>query len=276
MILYFAAVFILSWSLWLAAEQSTVALLSTVMLYLGVFMPGIVAISLVRREQGTGGLRSLLARLVKADSGARWFAFALTFMAAVKLLVAVVLRLTTGTWPAFGAEPVPMMFLAAIGSTVIGGQAGEELGWRGYALPRMAQSIGLGAASVLLGVIWAAWHLPLFFISHADTIGQSFPFYLLQVTALSVALAWLYMKTGGSLLLTMLFHAAINNTKDIVPSAFLQPASPWTLRATPVGWMTLGILWTCAVFFLVQMRGDRTVARLSQPGDQPEGRLIAP
>src|SRR5207247_10936925 len=98
-------------------------------------------------------------------------------------------------------------------------RAGEGFGWRGYARPRLAARFGLGRASILLGLIWACWHLPQFFIPEADTYQQSFFVYVLQVTALSVAMAWLYARTNGSLLLGMLLHAAVNNATDIVPSA---------------------------------------------------------
>jgi membrane protease YdiL (CAAX protease family) len=209
-------------------------------------------------------VQQLLARLVKIDVGARWFAFALLFMASVKLLVAAIVRVTTGAWPAFGDLPVPLLFAGAIFSTVSGGQIGEELGWRGYALPRLSRSIGLGPASILLGVLWASFHLPLFYILGGDTVGQSFPFYLLQVVALSVAIAWVYMKTGGSLLITMLFHAAVNNTKDIVPSAMPGANDPLTLQASTVGWWTVAILWACAAWFLFDMRQDKTVAGLAE------------
>jgi hypothetical protein len=263
-ILYFAVLFFITWALWFAADAIGMAAPGRVLFYLGVFMPGIIAMVFTYREQGTRGVRAMLARLVKVDVGARWFAFALFFIASVKLLVALIVRIGTGAWPAFGDLPVPLMFGAAIGSTLLGGQVGEELGWRGYALPRLARPMGLGPASILLGVIWAAWHLPLFFILGTDTNGQSFPFYLLQVTAISIALAWLYMKTSGSLLLTMLLHAAVNNTKDIVPSAEPVAGNPWLLHATPVGWLTLSILWLCAAWFLFDMRRDTTVARFAE------------
>jgi len=261
---YFAIVFAFSWALWFGASVAESSLVRSVSLYLGVYMPGIVALVLTYSRGGAERTRPLLARLVKFDVGAKWFVFALFFMAVVKVLVAVITRVTTGEWPVFGSEPVPLMFLAAIGSTLIGGQVGEELGWRGYALPRMSRPLGLGVASIVLGVLWAAWHLPLFFILDGDTVGQSFPFYLLQVTAISVALAWVYMKTGGSLLLTMLLHASINNTKDIVPSAVAVASSPWRLHASLSGWLTLSILWLCAAWFLFDMRSDRTVARLAE------------
>ena len=261
---YFGVVYALSWALWFAADAISSPVLRDLPVYIGVFMPGIVALAFTYRDRRSRGIQELLGRLVKFHVGARWFAFALLFMFAVKLLVAGIIRISTGAWPAFGTEPVPLMFAAAILSTVMGGQVGEELGWRGYALPRMARTMGLPAASLLLGAIWALWHLPLFYILGGDTVGQSFPFYLLQVIAISVAIAWVYMKTNGSLLVTMLFHAAINNTKDIVPSALGEPGNPWVLRASPVGWLTLATLWLCATWFLIDMRRDATVGRLAE------------
>ena len=132
-------------------------------------------------------------------------------------------------------------------------QAGEEIGWRGFALPRLAARFGLGRASIALGIIWATWHLPLFYISATTTTGQSFVLYLLQVTALSVAIAWLYAHTSGGLLLVMIMHAAINNTKDIVPSAVATPGNPMSLNISIVGWLTLALLWLSAGYFLARM-----------------------
>lgn len=264
MTVYFTVVFLLTWALWLAANMFSTPVLQPLLFYLGVFMPGIVALAMTYRARGVGGVQQLLGRLVKIDVGARWFLFALLFMASVKLFVAIIIRGTTGNWPVFGDQPVPLMFGAAILSTLLGGQAGEELGWRGYALPHLSRSMRLGPASIMLGIIWAAWHLPLFFILGGDTVGQSFPFYLLQVVALSVALGWVYMKTDRSLLITMLFHASVNNTKDIVPSAMPGVDEVWTLQASTVGWLTLAILWSCAVWFLFDMRRDTTRARLAE------------
>jgi membrane protease YdiL (CAAX protease family) len=107
---------------------------------------------------------------------------------------------------------------------------------------------------VLLGVVWAVWHLPLFFVPEATTFNQSFPLYLVQVTALSVAMAWLYANTRGSLLPVMLLHAAVNNTKDIVPSADPGASNPWMLSQSPVAWLTVTVLSLCAVYFLYRMR----------------------
>src|SRR5437879_12254569 len=133
-------------------------------------------------------------------------------------------------------------------------QAGEEIGWRGYALPRLAARFGLARASLLLGLIWACWHLPQFFIPEADTYRQSFLVYVLQVTALSVAMAWLYARTNGSLLLVMLLRSAVTNAKDIVPSALLGANRTFGLSASLVAWLTVTLLWIRAGYFLTTMR----------------------
>ena len=230
---------------------------------LGTFAPAMVALGLTALAQGGAGVHALIARMFQWQVSARWYVFAVGYVAAIKLTVALIHRVTTGAWPRFGDTPWYLMIAVTVFSTVIGGQSGEELGWRGYALPRLAACFGLGGASIVLGVIWACWHLPLFFLRGAETYGQSFPVYVLQVTALSVAIAWLYWRTHGSLLLTMLMHAAINNTKDIVPSVATSAANPFALSASRVSWLSLGLLWIAAAYFLVQMRKAGAV---SPPG----------
>jgi membrane protease YdiL (CAAX protease family) len=223
---------------------------------MGTFAPAVAALTLTARTSGAAGVGALLTRLVQWQVSGRWYVFAFGYMAAIKLVAALVHRLMTGVWPAFGTNPWYLMVAATVLSTVVGGQAGEELGWRGYALPRMAERMGPAAASVVLGMIWAVWHLPLFYFRPADTFGQSFLAYALQVIALSVAIAWLYWRTGGSLLLTMLMHAAINNTKDIVPSVPRPPANPLLPDATLMSWLGAAVLWIPALYFLARMPRD--------------------
>ncbi len=220
---------------------------------LGTFAPGLVALALTALAGGRAGVQALLRRILHWQVGARWYVFAAGYMAAIKLTVALVHRLATGAWPRFGSTPWYIMLLATAISMWV--QAGEEIGWRGYALPRLAARLGLGWSSILLGVIWACWHLPLFLIEGTDTSGQSFPIYLLQVTALSVAMAWLYWRTEGSLLLVMLMHAAVNNTKDIVPSGVAGATNPFALSTSLVAWLTVALLWIGAAYFLLRMRG---------------------
>ena len=222
---------------------------------LGVFAPGLIALALTETTDGGAATRALFNRVVKWDVSARWYVFAVAFIPAIKLLAALIARLITGVWPRFGETPIVLMLLALTISTWA--QAGEEVGWRGYALPKLWERLGLGPASIILGIIWATWHLPLFFYPGSDILGQSFPLYLLQVTAISVTMGWLYWRTDGSLLLVMLFHAAVNNLKDIVPSAVAGATDAFSFNASLVGWLTVGLLWLSAAYFLVQMRSAR-------------------
>jgi CAAX protease family protein len=274
---FFALTFAASWSLFFAAGAlwargaagaPGAAGAGTAAYLLGVFAPALVALALSALAGGRDGIARITDQLGRWPPTAGWYAFAIGFIVAVKLAAAAIHRVMAGGWPAFGIESIPVMLLATLVSTPV--QAGEEIGWRGYALPRMSALMGLGPASILLGAIWAAWHLPFFFIA-SDKTGQSFIVYALAVIAISVALAWLYWRTGASLVMTMLMHAAVNNLKDIVPSAGARGATPFTFYAPLMAWLTTAVLWVCAGYCLMQMRG----AALPH-ADEPAAPIAAP
>jgi membrane protease YdiL (CAAX protease family) len=258
---FFLLTYIISWSFFGAgaavlggrtSPSQGAATISGILIFLGVITPSIVALVLTGLEAGRAEVRALLGRVLKSSVSFGFYLFAAGYIAVIKLTAALLHRLATGAWPQFGQTPLYIMIGAIMVSTPV--QAGEEIGWRGYALYRMAERLGLPRASILLGIIWALWHLPLFFAPVGDTYHQSFPLYLLQVTALSVAMAWLYWRTGGSLLLTMLMHASVNNTKDIVPSAVAGATNAFALSTSLVAWLTVMLLWLCAIYFLFRMR----------------------
>jgi len=221
------------------------------LILLGTVTPSLIALALIGRAEGAAGIHALLRRILQWRVSARYYVFAVGYMAAVKLTAAVAHRFVTGAWPRFWEEPWYLMAAAIVISTWV--QAGEEIGWRGYALPRLAARWGLASASIVLGVIWAVWHLPLFYLHGADTYGQSFAAYLLQVVAISIAMAWLYWRTHGSLLLVMLMHASINNTKGIVPTTPRLPADPLSPGASLTAWLGVAVLWAVAASILVRM-----------------------
>jgi len=255
LIAFFVCTFLATWACFISVVLGGISprtLAGTLLLLLGTITPSLVAIALTAGFVGATAVRSLLSRVVQWHVPLRWYLFAAGYLAVIKLSVAGIHRVATGVWPDFGIEPWYLMAVAMLFSTPV--QAGEEIGWRGFALPRLACQMGFGWASIVLGVIWAFWHLPLFFVSQADTYGQSFIVYLLQVTAISVAMAWLYIRTRGSLLLVMLMHAAVNNTKNIVPSAMPGAANTFGLTSSLVARLTVLLLWICAGYFLVRMR----------------------
>jgi membrane protease YdiL (CAAX protease family) len=128
------------------------------------------------------------------------------------------------TWQAVAQEgwqllPAYLLNLAVL--FFVGGPLGEETGWRGFALPRLQQRYGALAASLVLGVDWALWHLPNYFIPAMNTWTGNLWIYLGIAVALSVIHTWVYNGTGSSLLLVTLLHAAVDaSTRLFLPMIF--------------------------------------------------------
>jgi membrane protease YdiL (CAAX protease family) len=262
LVTFFLLAFAVMWALFFTVVYAVPAStpLGYAMILLGSYAPGIVAVALTARDAGAAGVRQLVAPAFRWRVQARWYVFASTYVVCVKLAAALVHRVVLGEWPRFGTDPLWLIPLAIAFSTPF--QAGEEIGWRGYALPRLAGRMGLRWAGIVLGVIWALWHIPQFYIATSDAYGQSFAVYAAEVVALSVAMTWLWARTGGSLLLVMLVHSAVNNSKDIVPAAQPGSTNVWGLDVSPVALITVAILWICAIGFLVTMpAADRVGSR---------------
>ena len=97
--------------------------------------------------------------------------------------------------------------------------AGEEIGWRGFVLPHLLRRFNAFQASVILGVLWACWHVPLFSIRGMPQFGTPFLAFALYTVALSLILTGLAQKTAGSVLIATLFHGAVNTFGWINPGA---------------------------------------------------------
>lgn len=251
---FFVGTFALSWVCFaiaanVFAREASIA--RGVVLFLGIFAPALVAFCLVAGSEGKQGVLALLSGIIRWRVGIRWYLFAVFYVPVMKLLNAVIYRLGMGEWPRFSSEPWFVLAIATIFSTPV--QAGEEIGWRGYALPRLATRMGYARGSVILGLIWASWHLPLFFLQGADKYGQSFWVYLVQVTALSVTVAWLFVHTNGSLLVCMLMHSAANQSVGIVSSVTAPGANPFTSVGSTVAWLTAALLWIGGIYFILDM-----------------------
>jgi membrane protease YdiL (CAAX protease family) len=99
-------------------------------------------------------------------------------------------------------------------SVVPGSALGEEIGWRGYVLPRLQTRMSALSASLFLAPIWALWHMPLFLAGWLQGAPGRTPIiyaaFVVSAFALSVFLTWVYNSTGGSLLMVVLLHATVN------------------------------------------------------------------
>lgn len=137
-----------------------------------------------------------------------------------------------------------------------GGPLGEEIGWRGFALPRMQVRYGALRATLILGILWAFWHLPHFLTtaqrggpgSNPSILYVNFPIFLLMVMSITVIMTWVFNHTKGSLFVSILLHTSIN-TFSLILALFSAPIVTNTDLPVAIG---LGIL---AIIILIFTRG---------------------
>ena len=232
-------------------------------LALGSFTgPALAAILVSGAAGGRAGVRALFRRYTITPTRYWWYLLAL-FGPAEALLVAS--SVTLGSAPLDALRRQPLLFLIAYLGSVIGGllvgPLGEELGWRGFALPRLQQAVGPLAASLILGVLWASWHLPVFFFPEwrgtAGVLPVAVGFYS-WVIPFTVIMTWVYNSAHGSLLVATLFHAAENAAALVIPALLVVPAD--LFLQTKV----YGVL---AVLLVVLTRGKLSVASFREPSD---------
>lgn len=208
---FFVLAYAVSWLLWaplvISGEDEPTGP-SFVLLLLGSLVPSAVAIVLVGVLHGSAGVRKLLRRLLLWRVGAGWWA-------AVVLLPTLVLAgvglniLFGGDSPDVTVTIPGAVFLLAF-SIFPGSSGGEEIGWRGFALPHLQRVRSALGASVVLGLAWGVWHLPLYLIGTDVRPFSLFAPWVVLTIAASVLFTWMYNGTGGSLLIAVMFHATSN------------------------------------------------------------------
>jgi len=165
----------------------------------------------------TGRLRPLLARLGRWRVAPGWYLVAFGLPAVVMAGAIGLVLATGGDLGPIQAGPTALAALAGwlLLRTLAGGGLGEELGWRGWALPRLQARLSPVAASVLLGLVWALWHLPLVLVAESPVLQGAV--LLLFIAPMAFLYTWVFNGTGGSVLLVVLLHGAQNGI-----SAFLE------------------------------------------------------
>jgi len=222
LVLYFLVAFAWSWFFWIVKTTGLIPMSETFgySLYpIGVFGPFASAFILTYFNQGTEGVKKLLKRGVDLGFGKKWFIPILLLFPAIDGSVVLVATFTEGinldlSW-------ISNLLFVAVGLLVVFIMtcflaAGEEFGWRGYALDRLEAHFSAITSSLLLGVIWWAWHIPIFgvleeFSGLQNTYAwQFFLLYFITIVAYSVLFTWIYNNTEGSILAVILFHAILN------------------------------------------------------------------
>jgi membrane protease YdiL (CAAX protease family) len=256
LIFFFVATYFITWLCWIPlinlGEIEWVRML-------GGFGPTLSALMLTLLMRSRADLRRLLERLKRWRVGIHYYLFSV-FATAVLVIAAISLYFFLGGGPLEFNDPsqwylIIVVFFYVLLFSVLG----EEIGWRGFALPRLQRRMSALGSSLVLGFIWGLWHLPLFFVP--GNFHQMIPvsLFLLQSLAISVVYTWLYNSTEGSLLIVNMFHAASNTTLGILPVLPMDTGGDILPLQTLVA-----LLWIVAIG-IVSLRGRETLSSDSTP-----------
>ena len=224
---FFTLTYAVSWSLWtplVVLRDSLPEVLAFVLTLVGSLVPSAAGILLIAATQGRGGVRAVLGRLLLWRVGAGWYLAVLVVPLLVPCALGIGL-LFGGSLPAVGLA-VPEVLVTLLFSIFPGSALGEEIGWRGFALPHLQARHSALGASIGLGAVWAPWHLPLWLTGSAGHPLGLYPAFAVAIVAMSVLYTWLYNNTGGSLLIVVLFHATTNLPVSLYLDALLGGAVP--------------------------------------------------
>ncbi|MFW5689789.1 MAG: CPBP family intramembrane glutamic endopeptidase [Spirochaetota bacterium] len=222
----------------------------------GTWMPTTVAVILSLVERGRSGARALLERLLRWRVHPGWYLFALAAPVPVVVAAVAAHRRLGGTAISENDPAQWHLIFPAFALIFFTSVLGEEVGWRGYALPRLRDRFGPLRASLVVGVVWGVWHLPLWWMGGNFHAQIPFGLFVLQDVALAIVLTWLFNRTGGSVLLVALLHAASNLAIGLAP---LLPSA--TGGSTRPLWIAVGLLCAGAAVIAAHWvrAGDRPI-----------------
>ena len=198
MLLFLLVAFGIATPAFLAITPNTPAISSFALLMTGSYAPAIAAMVTLRLQGSPGERLEFKERLLRWRVDPSWYTIAVILPSGA-WLIAFTHCVIAGTY--IGANPQALLYLPLI----LFSSFGQETGWRGFLLPRLFTRTGPISASLLLGLIWGAFQLPLYWRD---------PTYLIMIVILSLVLSivmtWLFIGSGGSVLIIALTHAVFN------------------------------------------------------------------
>ena len=218
---YFILTLAISWSVELPLVASAQGWITAptpfAIHYLASLGPLLAALIMTWATGGADGLKELWGRITKWRVGSIGATFAFLSPVALFVLAALVIWLLSGgEWPNLQQlteiNYLPNLGIGALILWLATFGFGEEIGWRGYALPRLQRDHSALSATLILGAMWVVWHVPAFF--YLDTYVNlglaAFPMFALGVLAGAIVLTWLYNTTEGSVLMVAIWHGVFD------------------------------------------------------------------
>jgi membrane protease YdiL (CAAX protease family) len=246
LVVFFLLSYALTWACWLPLVANrgdfSLPVSSETLATLGQFGPFTAAVMVGL----WGGLRDVLRRLFRVWVNPLWYVVALLLPPVLAVGAIHIQSGLTGqtpelVWPDLIDGWVPQLVYIVL----LGGPLGEEPGWRGFALPRLQAVCPALLATLFLALVWAGWHLPLWWVADVPC---PFPFYVVGVIPLTYLFTWLSNRSGGSVPVALVFHASINTCVVRLP---LFPAfEAWT-----------ALLWAVAIVVFAIDRRVPTMVR---------------
>jgi len=204
---FFILAFAIAWVVWIPIYLKFIPETSVPLGFLG---PIASATILTIRDSGKKGLKELYGGLIRFKAKPKWF-FALFTPAIIVTLTHLIFSMMFGFDSFLGIDKIIVNYVIITLFLIL-----EEIGWRGYALPRLLTSKTALASSIILGSIWAVWHFPFWTIVPID--GAPEPFYVFYLTgtlgaiAMAVIITWIYNNTKQSIAMAAMCHASFNAT----------------------------------------------------------------
>ena len=230
LVYYFLFAYGFTWLFWLLEAQAMQGKLGTSIIadfLLGsgnpaAWGPTVAAFSLTFLNEGTEGVKKLLNKATETGFAKIWWLptfLLLPTLTGLSLLLAIIFE---GKAPIISWLSNPLLLLIGwdsfISILLFRGPLQEEVGWRGYALPRLQTRFSALISSVILGVLWFAWHIPYYTLVGEEAIFQSqFIGLAFSHILLTIFFTWLYNNTGGSLLVSLIFHTTISFSWVLFP-----------------------------------------------------------
>lgn len=269
---YFVITYAISWAIAIPLAARALGILDLplpfAIHYLIPFGPMLAAIIVTRATEGPAGLRALFARMIRWRVGAGWILFSI--LAPILVFAAAAVAA-----PIFGAPRTDFRQLGVVNFLPYLGLGawllwlatygiGEETGWRGFVLPRLQANRSALAATLLLSVPWAIWHVPsLLYLGNIRSLGVLLPGFFIGIVLGGIVYTWLFNSTGGSVLMVALLHASLN---FVTASRAGEGTNAAVVSMAFVVW---GVL-------IVILYGRVNLARTERPVAPPAGQLHPP
>nr|MDO8086539.1 type II CAAX endopeptidase family protein [Candidatus Sigynarchaeum springense] len=221
--LFILVAYVFTWFFWIPDALNKMGLIPVSPLtglgFIGAFGPLVSAIIVTSVYEGKDGVKNLFKKVLDHRFKKRWWLPVFFLMPALVLVAFAIAVLTDGIVPPLEALSQPAILVPAFFSVLLlSGPFEEEFGWRGYALPRLQARFNPHVSSVVLGMVWAAWHLPQFIIPgngmfYKTPLWTFFP----TVVAATFLFTWIYNNTNGSMMTSLLFHTTFNFSMFVFP-----------------------------------------------------------